>query len=80
MPIWSRQTWNQVLWDKTSGIDFTAVPCNGEAVNVRLLQVVGGGHTWPGHLIMLLPASMVGATSLEFSASDEIVEFFAAAS
>jgi polyhydroxybutyrate depolymerase len=43
---------------------------------VGLLAVIGGGHTWPGG-IQYLPASLIGRSSRDFSASDAIWEFFA---
>lgn len=42
---------------------------------VRLIRVLGGGHTWPGGL-QYLPEVVVGRTSRDFSASEEIVRFF----
>jgi polyhydroxybutyrate depolymerase len=43
---------------------------------VELLAVNGGGHTWPGG-VQYLPASVIGHTSRDFSASETIWEFFA---
>jgi polyhydroxybutyrate depolymerase len=49
----------------------------GSGGEVRQYIVTGGGHTWPGGR-QYLPASMIGRTSRDFSANDEIWSFFAA--
>lgn len=44
---------------------------------VVLLAVEGGGHTWPGGF-QYLPKSMIGPTSRDIDASEEIWKFFSA--
>jgi polyhydroxybutyrate depolymerase len=43
---------------------------------LQLYAIDGGGHTWPGGL-QYLPASMVGKTNDDYSASETILSFFA---
>jgi len=43
---------------------------------VELIEVEGGGHTWPGGL-QYLPARLIGRTSRDFSANEAIWAFFA---
>jgi polyhydroxybutyrate depolymerase len=42
---------------------------------VTLLEVRGGGHTWPGGS-QYLPDFLVGRVSRDFDASEEIFDFF----
>lgn len=42
---------------------------------VQFIRVDGGGHTWPGG-VQYLPKALVGRTSREFSATQEIWSFF----
>jgi polyhydroxybutyrate depolymerase len=42
---------------------------------VTLLEVQGGGHTWPG-ASQYLPIALIGAVSRDFDASAEIAAFF----
>ncbi|MDG2451019.1 MAG: hypothetical protein P8M34_15325, partial [Saprospiraceae bacterium] len=44
-------------------------------VSLALFKIVGGGHTWPGGR-QYLPRKMVGNTTREINACDEIVKFF----
>lgn len=44
-------------------------------VEVTLMAVAGGGHTWPGGL-QYLPEWLIGRTSRDFDASEVIWEFF----
>ena len=44
---------------------------------IVLLEIEGGGHTWPGGL-QYLPVSIIGATSHDIDASAEIWKFFSA--
>jgi polyhydroxybutyrate depolymerase len=75
---WSTRSFDLVPRDGTSIAVWNAQPCRGEPVNVTVWQVLHGGHAWPGSR-MLVPASWrVGRTSHEFSASREIMAFFAA--
>jgi len=48
--------------------------CAGGA-EVQFIKVTGGGHTWPGGA-QYLPKAVVGRTSKEFSATQEIWSFF----
>lgn len=48
--------------------------CAGGA-EVQFIKVSGGGHTWPGGA-QYLPKAVVGKTSNEFSATQEIWTFF----
>ncbi len=48
--------------------------CAGGAA-VDFVKVAGGGHTWPGGL-QYLPQFIIGKTSDELAASDEILDFF----
>ncbi|MCA9489991.1 MAG: hypothetical protein KC621_08710 [Myxococcales bacterium] len=49
--------------------------CADTAEEVRLLEVRGGGHTWPGGS-QYLPRFVIGRVSEELDASEEIVEWF----
>jgi polyhydroxybutyrate depolymerase len=42
---------------------------------VTLLEVRGGGHTWPGGM-QYLPAELIGPVSRDFDASETILTFF----
>lgn len=42
---------------------------------VEFIKINGGGHTWPGSF-QYLPKFMIGNTCKDFSAADEIVNFF----
>jgi len=46
-----------------------------EGAAVEAWIVEGGGHTWPGGL-QYLPKFLIGATSRDFDATDEILKFF----
>lgn len=48
--------------------------CAGGAA-VEFVRIHGGGHTWPGGL-QYLPAAIIGKTSRELDASEEIMKFF----
>ncbi len=48
--------------------------CAGGAA-VEFIRINGGGHTWPGGL-QYLPAGVIGKTSRELDASEEIMKFF----
>jgi len=78
-PSWTSSTIDEVPWDGTKVTDRRARACNGAPVNVELLQIVNGGHTWPG-AVSSPPAWIVGRTSYEFSASDYIMQFLGASS
>ncbi|NGY05109.1 alpha/beta hydrolase family esterase [Solimonas terrae] len=49
----------------------------GSGGEVRLYTVTNGGHTWPGGS-QYLPESMIGKTSADMNANDEIWSFFSA--
>ena len=59
--------------DGTTTLRFDYPGCRGAAVT--LLQVNGGGHTWPGG-IQYLPPAMIGRTARDFDASETIWTFF----
>ena len=48
-------------------------PAGASGGEVCLLEITGGGHTWPGKVI--LPKAIVGTTCQDFSASEAIWEF-----
>jgi polyhydroxybutyrate depolymerase len=48
-----------------------------ERGRLRLISVSDGGHAWPGGS-PYLPGFMIGKTTTEFSASEQIVEFLLA--
>lgn len=50
-------------------------PLNLQGAEVILILVEGGGHTWPGGQ-HVLPSIFLGPTGRDFSASDEIWNFF----
>jgi polyhydroxybutyrate depolymerase len=50
-------------------------PGNGGRDEVVYYQIFGGGHTWPGGK-QYLPKLIVGRTSKEFNASEEIWRWF----
>ena len=50
----------------------------GCAGAVTLLEVQGGGHTWPGGS-QYLPSALIGPVSRDFDASDAIAVFFRSA-
>jgi polyhydroxybutyrate depolymerase len=62
--------------DGTSVHRFTAVGCAG-GTDVVLLQIDGGGHTWPSGTFSL-PADTVGLTTGVFNASLASGQFFLA--
>lgn len=66
-------------WPDAAPDDGTTVEastwCAGTAGEIRLLDVVGGGHTWPGGP-QYLPASLVGTVSQEFDATEVIWAWF----
>jgi polyhydroxybutyrate depolymerase len=47
--------------------------CRG--INVTLIKVINGGHTWPGGK-QYLPKFMIGKVARDFNAEDEIFNFF----
>ena len=61
--------------DGTSLVRHTARECNNRS-EVRLYEIIGGGHTWPGGYSYVAPR-IVGRVSQELKASEEIWSFFA---
>jgi polyhydroxybutyrate depolymerase len=53
----------------------TRFPCPA-GVDVELVTIDGGGHTWPGGP-QYLPAALIGKVSRDFDGADRIWEFFA---
>lgn len=49
-----------------------------DGADVRLFRIEGGGHTWPGSDFLATPSgeALVGATTFDISANDEILDFF----
>lgn len=70
--VLSRRDGNQD--DGTSLSREVYASCAGGSA-VEFVKVEGGGHTWPGGL-QYLPQFIIGRTSDEMSASDEIRDFF----
>jgi polyhydroxybutyrate depolymerase len=63
-------------WDKTHTIMHEFHAANG-AINARVYEVQGGGHSWPGPKMLLSPAEkFLGGKSTDFEASREIWRFF----
>lgn len=62
--------------DGTHLVVWSYQDCNANA-SVKLYEVEGGGHTWPGGE-QYLPSLLVGKTTGQFNASDTIWKFFAA--
>ncbi len=50
-------------------------PCDDSA-STELVVVEDGGHTWPGSTFLQGASDIVGRTTMSFSASEEIWEFF----
>jgi polyhydroxybutyrate depolymerase len=50
----------------------------GDGATVELVVVEGGGHTWPGSAFSQASASILGPTTTEIAANDEIWAFFTA--
>jgi polyhydroxybutyrate depolymerase len=59
--------------DGTTTIRFDYRGCR--RAPVALLQVQGGGHTWPGGL-QYLPVALIGPVARDFDASEAIWDFF----
>ncbi|MEM7194368.1 MAG: PHB depolymerase family esterase [Pseudomonadota bacterium] len=58
---------------ETLVIEFVSSDCR-DGGRVGLLQVVGGGHNWPG-VEGIIPKSIAGRTNLDIHASDEVLRF-----
>jgi len=67
---------NRATDDETSLVRHVAHECRNNS-EVRLYEILGGGHTWPSGNQHLAPR-MAGKVSSELNASDEIWKFFAA--
>jgi polyhydroxybutyrate depolymerase len=65
---------NKVPDDETSLLRHRAVDCSA-GTEVRLYEIRGGGHNWPGGATYL-GESMVGRVTREFDANEEIWSFF----
>jgi polyhydroxybutyrate depolymerase len=65
---------DRVVADGTSLLLHTRTDCNGGA-EVRLYEIRGGGHAWPGG-VPYLGERLVGRVSSEIDASDEVWSFF----
>ncbi len=65
---------NTRKFDNTSVISKKYLNCTGES-QVELLEIEGGGHTWPGGK-QYLPKGIIGNLSREINASETIVDFF----
>lgn len=53
---------------------YAASTADGNSADFMLLTVLGGGHGWPGG-IQYLPEVLIGRTSRDFSASEEVWAF-----
>lgn len=60
--------------DSTTSRRFAYQNCSN-GIKLELIEVNGGGHTWPGGM-QYLPERIIGRTSNDFDASDVIVRFF----
>lgn len=67
---------NKRKFDKTQVEIYTYDNCSHNT-QVRLIKVIGGGHTWPGGK-QYLPIGLIGRVSHEINASKRIVDFFTA--
>lgn len=67
---------NRAADDGTSLVRHVAHECKNNS-EVRLYEILGGGHTWPGGY-QYLESRLVGKVSHELNASEEIWKFFAA--
>lgn len=67
---------DQVPNDETS-VEITNYKNCEDDIEVVLVKVVGGGHTWPGGA-QYLPKAIVGVVSREINASEMILDFFLA--
>lgn len=65
---------NTNLFDETRSERFIYNNCKGKA-KVELIAVTNGGHTWPGGR-QYMAEKVVGKTSKDFDASEEIWKFF----
>lgn len=65
---------NPQVEDGTKVFTKTFTECN-EGANVKMVQILGGGHTWPGGTDFL-PEGLVGKVSHNYPANDKIWEFF----
>ena len=61
--------------DSTSVLQYFYKGVDQPEVEVRLYEIVGGGHTWPD-ASQYLPKTVIGRVSHEMSATETIWEFF----
>ncbi|WP_372757685.1 hypothetical protein, partial [Mariniflexile sp.] len=61
-------------WDGTTVSITSYTNCNTGGA-LKLYKIIGGGHTWPGGK-QYLGKSIIGNTSREINACDEIWKFF----
>jgi polyhydroxybutyrate depolymerase len=75
-PLWTSTYADSNPNDGTALLKWRTAPCHGEAVPTILLQIVRGGHTWPGSVfIPFWVPYLAGKTSQELSATDRIMRF-----
>ncbi len=60
--------------DETTAIEYRYPDCR-DGAEVVLIEIRGGGHTWPGG-IQYFPERVVGRVSRDINASELIVDFF----
>lgn len=65
---------NTRKFDQTSVVSKIYVDC-AKQTKVKLLEIMGGGHTWPGGK-QYLPKAIIGNLSREINTSEEMVDFF----
>jgi poly(3-hydroxybutyrate) depolymerase len=76
-PIWSAVHSNPNPSDQTAVTTWTAALCNGRPVRVTLIQVHGGGHTWPNQRDLgPLWSLFAGLTSRDFDGASTIGHWF----
>ncbi|HXB12791.1 MAG TPA: alpha/beta hydrolase-fold protein [Bacteroidia bacterium] len=61
--------------DPNDGCNATKYSYTCNSVNVTLIKITNGGHTWAGGK-QYLPKSMIGKVCRDFNAEDEIFNFF----
>jgi len=61
--------------DPSDGCTAVKYVYKSKFAQVELIKIIGGGHTWAGSF-QYLPKFVIGNTCHDFSAADEIFNFF----